>query len=208
MAKTVDYYFSVASPWAYMGSARFIQMASRYHAAVNTLPVELSRIFAASGGTPFADRTPQRQHYRQLELARWSRRLGIPITLAPRFYPVDRLPASCLLIAAREASLPVLELSHRVLRAIWFEERDIADWDTLAGLCADAGLDGKALVDTARSPAVARQFERDTEQAIARNVFGSPSYIVNGELFWGQDRLDFVEELLADPDPLPARSFR
>jgi 2-hydroxychromene-2-carboxylate isomerase len=208
MAKTVDYYFSVASPWAYLGSARFIQMASRYRASVNTLPIELSRIFAASGGTPFADRTLQRQHYRQLELARWSRRFGIPITLAPRCYPVDRLPASCLLIAAREKGLPVLELSHCVLRAIWLEERDIADWDTLAGLCADAGLDGTALVDRARSPAVARQFERDTEQAVARNVFGSPSYIVDGELFWGQDRLDFVEELLADPDTRTARSIR
>lgn len=200
MAKTVDYYFSVASPWAYLGSARFIEMARRYDASVMAFPMELSRIFAASGGTTFADRPLQRQHYRQLELARWSRRLAVPITLAPRYYPVDRRPASCLLIAAREAGMPVLELSHRVLRAIWLEERNIADWDVLAALCADAGLDGMALVDMARSPAVARQYDHDTDHAIAMNVFGSPSYIVDGELFWGQDRLDFVEERLATPE--------
>jgi 2-hydroxychromene-2-carboxylate isomerase len=204
MAKTVEYYFSVASPWAYLGGARFMDIASRHGASVKTYPMELARIFAASGGTPFGERAPQRQHYRQLELARWSRRLDIPITLLPRYYPVDRRPASCLLIAAREAGMPVLDLSQRVLRAIWLEEKNIADWTTLAGLCADAGLDGKALVDTARSPALARQYDADTDQAIARNVFGSPSYIVDGELFWGQDRLDFVEERLAAPGSHPA----
>lgn len=197
MPKAVDYYFSVASPWAYLGSARFLQMAQRHDAAVTVLPVELSRIFAASGGTTFQDRAPQRRHYRQLELARWSRRLDIPLTLAPRFYPVDRRPASYLLIAAREMGLPALALSHRVLRAIWHEERDISDWDTLLRLSLEAGLDGRALLEAARSPVVARQFERDTERAIAAQVFGAPAYVIDGELFWGQDRLDFVEERLA-----------
>lgn len=199
MTKTVDYYFSVASPWAYLGSARFIEMARRYGAAVRPFPIELSRIFAASGGTLYADRSPQRQRYRELELARWRCRLDIPLTLAPCFYPVDRGPASCLLIAARKANLPVLDLSHRVLRAIWHEEKNIADWDTLAGLCVDAGLDSGLLLDMAQSPAVARQLESDTDHAIAQNVFGSPSYVVDGELFWGQDRLDFVEGRLAIP---------
>jgi 2-hydroxychromene-2-carboxylate isomerase len=198
MTISVDYYFSVASPWAYLGSARFIEMVRRHGPNVTVLPIELSRVFAMSGGMPFAERAPQRQHYRQLELARWSRRLNIPITLAPRFYPVDRQPASCLLIAAREAELPVLDLSQRVLRAIWHEERNIADWDTLLTVALEAGLDGTALVDAAQSPATARQYERDTDRAIAENVFGSPTYVVGGELYWGQDRLDFVEDRLAD----------
>ena len=200
MTNTVDYYFSVASPWAYLGSARFIEITRRYGATVTVMPVELSRIFAASGGTAFTERAPQRQQYRQLELARWSQWLRIPLTLEPRFYPVDRRPASYLLIAVREAGLPVLDLSHRVLRAIWHEEKNIADWDTLRKLVLDAGLDGEALVDAAQSPAVARQFERDTDLAIAAQVFGAPAYVVDGELFWGQDRLDFVEEKLAARD--------
>ena len=197
MTISVEYYFSVASPWAYLGSARFIEMVRRHEPDVTVLPVELSRVFAESGGTSFAERAPQRKQYRQLELARWSRRLKIPMTLAPRFYPVDRQPASCLLIAAREAELPVLELSHRILRAIWHEERNIADWDTLLALALEAGLDGAALLEAAQSPAIARQFERDTDLAIAANVFGSPTYVVDGEMYWGQDRLDFVEDRLA-----------
>jgi 2-hydroxychromene-2-carboxylate isomerase len=200
MTNTVDYYFSVASPWAYLGSARFIEITRRYGAAVTVMPVELSQIFSASGGTAFRERAAQRQHYRQLELARWSRRLRIPLTLEPCFYPVDRRPASYLLIAAREAGLPVLDLSHRVLRAIWHEEKNIADWNSLHKIVLDAGLDGKALVDAAQRPAVARQYERDTDRAIAAQVFGAPAYVVDGELFWGQDRLDFVEEKLAARD--------
>ena len=197
MTITVEYYFSVASPWAYLGSARFIGMVQRYGAAVTVMPVELSRIFAASGGTAFPDRAPQRQHYRQVELARWSRRLHTPLNLEPRFYPVDRRPASCLLIAARESGVPVLDLAHRVLRAIWHEERNIANWDTLQELTLDAGLDGKALVAAAQNPAVVKKYEHDTDRAIAAQVFGAPAYLVDGELFWGQDRLDFVEEKLA-----------
>ena len=197
MPKNVDYYFSVASPWAYLGSERFSQIVQRHNAQVAVMPVELARVFAATGGATFQDRAPQRQAYRQLELARWSRRLDIPLTLKPRFYPVDRRPASCLLIAARQMGLPALALSHRVLRAIWHEERDIADWDTLLQLGLEAGLDAKALVAAARRPAVAQQYEWDTEQAIAAQVFGAPAYLVDGELFWGQDRLDFFEERLA-----------
>lgn len=197
MTISVDYYFSVASPWAYLGSARFIEMVRRHGANVTVLPIELTRVFAESGGTSFAQRAPQRKQYRQLELARWSSWLKVPVTVAPRFYPVDRQPASCLLIAAREADLPVLELSHRVLRAIWHEERNIADWDTLLALALEAGLDGTTLVEAAQSPAIARQFERDTDRAICGNVFGSPAYVVDGEMYWGQDRLDFVEDRLA-----------
>lgn len=192
----VNYYFSVASPWAYLGSARFIDMVRRSDAAVNVMPVELSRVFAASGGTTYQDRAPQRRNYRQVELARWSRRLDVPLTLEPRFYPVDRHPASYLLIAAREAGLSPLDLSHRILRAIWHEEKDIADWGTLMSLADAAGYPGQKLVEAARSPAVAAQYVRDTDAAIDAQVFGSPTYVIGGELFWGQDRLDFVEQRL------------
>ena len=193
---TVDYYFSVASPWAYLGSARFIDMVRRCGATVNVMPVELSRVFAASGGTTYQDRAPQRRNYRQLELARWSQRLDIPLTLTPQFYPVDRYPASYVLIAARALGVPALDLSHRILQAIWHQEKNIADWDTLGSLADEASLDGRVLVEAARSPMVAQQYISDTEQAIRAQVFGSPTYVINGELFWGQDRLDFVEQRL------------
>ncbi len=196
-AVSIQYWFSVASPWTWLGSARFIDLVARRGANVEVLPIELVQVFAASGGRPFAERPAQRQSYRQLELARWSRRLGVPLTLEPRFYPVDRLPASCLLIAARNGGADALALSHAVLRAIWHEDRNIADWVTLAALARDAGLDGDALVAAARGPAVVDEYRRDTERAIAAEVFGAPTYVIDGERFWGQDRLDLLAERLA-----------
>ena len=192
----IEYWFSVASPWTWLGSSRFIELARQSRAHVEVLPMELAEIFVATAGLPFAERPAARRSYRQLELGRWSKRLGVPIKLEPRFYPVDRLPASCLLIAARIAGIDALTLSHAILRAIWQEDRDIADWRTLASIALDTGLDGKTLVATAQEPAATEQYRRDTGRAIAAQVFGAPTYIVDGERFWGQDRLDFLAERL------------
>lgn len=196
MPATVQYWFSTASPWAWLGSAGFADLVRRTGARVEVLPIELAAVFDATGGTNFAQRSPARRSYRQLELARWSERLGVPITLEPRHYPVDRAPSSRLLIAARRAGLDALALSHAVLRAIWVEEQDIADWATLERLARSCGQDGAALVRAAQRPEVEREFDLDTRRAIDAQVFGSPTFIVDGERFWGQDRLDFLEQRL------------
>lgn len=190
---TIDYCFSVASPWAYLGSARFLDMVDRYRLQVNVLPLDYTRVFASSGGLLYEKRAPQRRAYRQVELARWSEHLGIPLTLEPKHYPVDRSPASYLLIAARSQPREALSLSHAILRTIWCDDGDISDWRTLHALCDEVGLDGEALIDAARQPEVAARYEQDTDAAIAAGVFGSPSYMMHGEIFWGQDRLAFVE---------------
>ena len=196
MVRTVQYWFSTASPWAWLGSARFARLARRTQAEVRVEPVDLGAVFAATGGTPFPSRSPARQSYRQLELARWSRRLGVPIRLQPAHYPVDREPSSRLVIAAREQGRDALALSHAVLRAIWCEDRDIADWGTLHDIAREAGFDGAALVESARDPRIHALYVQGTQAAIAAGVFGSPTFVVDGERFWGQDRLDFLEEHL------------
>lgn len=192
----IEYWISVASPWTWLGSARFIALAEEAGATVEVLPMELADVFAATGGKPFAERPAARKSYRQLELARWSKRLDIPLTLEPRFYPVDRLPASCLLIAAQQAGQDSLLLSNALLRAIWVEERNIADWTTLQSIAGECGLDGASLVAAAQAPATASQYRLNTSRAIASDVFGAPTFIVDGERFWGQDRLDFLAEKL------------
>jgi 2-hydroxychromene-2-carboxylate isomerase len=197
MARSVDYCFSVASPWAYLGSARFIEMTEQHKVHVNVLPLDYTRVFAASGGLLYENRAPQRRAYRQVDLARWSRHLGIPLNLEPRFYRVDRRPASYLLIAARAHGSTALTLSHAILCAVWRDDGNIADWDTLKKLCDQTGLDGQALVDEAQGPEIASCYERDTDKAIADGVFGAPSYLIDGEIFWGQDRLEFVDRKLA-----------
>lgn len=194
MPVSIQYWFSTASPWTWLGSARFAELVRRAHARVDVLPVDLSAVFAGTGGTPFPQRSDARRSYRQLELARWSRRLGVPIRLEPRHYPVDRGPSSRLLIAARHAELDALALSHAVLRAIWVEDEDIGDWATLERLAQTCGHDGGALVHAAQQAEVEREYLDNTRRAIASQVFGSPTFIVEGERFWGQDRMDFLAE--------------
>lgn len=194
MSLDIQYWFSTASPWTWLGSARFAELVRRSGAAVDVLPVDLSAVFAATGGTQFQHRSEARQSYRQLELARWSRRLGAPITLQPRHYPVDRGPSSRMVIVARNAGLDALALSHALLRAIWVEDEDIAHWPTLQRLAESCGFDGAALVRAAQEGTIEAQYQDNTRRAIEAQVFGSPTFIVDGERFWGQDRLDFLEE--------------
>lgn len=190
----VQYWFSTASPWTWLGSARFADLVRRTGVEVDVLPVDLSQVFAATGGTPFPQRTEARRSYRQLELARWSGRLGVPLRLEPRHYPVDRGPSSRLLIAARNAGVDALALSHAVLRAIWSEDRDIADWATLERIADGCGAGGAALVRMAQRPEIGKLYLDNTRRAVEAQVFGSPTFVVESERFWGQDRLDFLEE--------------
>ena len=197
MNTAVDYYFSVASPWTFLGSERFIRLVKQTGTEVNVRPMDFSQVLAASGGLPYQQRAVQRASYRQVDLARWGGRLGIALTLEPKFYPVDRMPASHLVIAARFlGSAAALDVSHAILRAIWQEDRNIADWQTLTEIACQAGFDGAALVNAAQEPGIAEAFQQDTECAIKAEVFGAPTWVVDSERFWGQDRLDFLEKKL------------
>lgn len=193
----IQYWLSTTSPWTWLGSGRFMELARRTGACVELLPVDLGAVFAATGGLPVAQRPPARRSYRLLELTRWSRRLGVPLVLEPRHHPIDREPSSRLLVAASEAGGDALALSHAVLRALWAQDQDIGDWDLLAHIAQECGLDGPALVASARAPAMGERYVENTRRAIAAEVFGSPTWVVAGERFWGQDRLDLLAERLA-----------
>ena len=198
MAEHIDYYVSLNSPWTHLGAARIEALTRERGAALRVFPVDFGKVvFPASGGLPLPKRSPQRQAYRMQELRRWREHLGIPITLAPAFYPHDETLGAQAVIAARETigDAPAVALAHRILKAVWEEERNAADRATLAALLADVGLPA-SLLDTAADPAWARRRVADSEAALARGVFGAPSYVIGDEIFWGQDRLDFVSRRL------------
>jgi 2-hydroxychromene-2-carboxylate isomerase len=195
----VDYYASLNSPWTHLGAARIEAMAARHGATLRIWPVDFGTIFAGSGGLPLPKRSPQRQAYRLQELARWREHLGIPITLKPKHFPTsEALSAGCV-VALRETQgdAPAIRLAHRVLKALWEEERDPGDRDALAALASECGLDAEAVLRLGAEPRWAERREADTQAALARGVFGAPSYVVGEEIFWGQDRLEFVERRLA-----------
>lgn len=198
MGMHVDYYASLNSPWTHLGAARLEAMAARHGATLRIHPVDFATIFPASGGLPLPKRSAQRQAYRMQELERWRAHLGIPIHLRPRFFPVNEALAAQCVIAARETlgDEPAIALAHRALKALWEEERDTGDQATLAVLIGEVGLDAEALLALAGEARWAELRASDTQAALARGVFGAPSYAVGEELFWGQDRLDFLERRL------------
>ena len=199
MSPVIDYFFTPQSPWAYLGHERFAAMAKAAGAHVNVLPVNLGgKVFPVSGGLPLAQRAPQRQAYRLVELQRFSEHLGISLNLHPKFFPVADAAAARLIIAVdlHDGVDAAIALTGAVTRAVWAEERNIADEPTLAELLAALGLPEQRLVE-AQSQALNARYETYTQRAIDAGVFGAPTYVVDGEMFWGQDRLDFVQRRLA-----------
>jgi 2-hydroxychromene-2-carboxylate isomerase len=195
MSKFCEYYFSPQSPWAYLGHQRFVDMAKRQGVKIEVKPFDLAKVFAISGGLPLAKRAPQRQAYRLTEMQRWSEHLGMPMNLQPSFFPVAADPAALMIIAAQLAhgTEAALTLTGVIMRALWAEQKNIADPDTLVGLAFDCELDGKQMLKSSETASVQAEYERFTNAAIAANVFGVPWFSYEGENFWGQDRLDFLE---------------
>jgi len=198
MSTPIDYYFTPQSPWAYLGHARFAQIARAAGATVRVLPIDLGgKVFPISGGLPLGQRAPQRQAYRLLELKRYSELQRLPLNVKPRFFPVSGDDASRLIIAVdlHDGTEAAMKISSAIFTALWAQERHIADEKVLAELLATCGLDA-ARLEQSYSQAVQERYEVNTGQAIEAGVFGAPSYLVDGELFWGQDRLEFVERKL------------
>lgn len=193
MTKTIEHFFSITSPWTFLGFQRLTEIAARNGATLVHKPVDLGKVFSVSGGLPLPKRSPQRQAYRLAELARWRDYLGIAINPQPKFFPVKGWPAAGMVIAARQRKLDDGTLAHAILRAVWVEERNIDDLETLKAIAAAQGFDGAALIKAAEGEAVTKAFEADTQEAMDRGVFGAPTYLYKGEMFWGQDRLEFLE---------------
>lgn len=196
--KTIEYFMAPQSPYAYLGHARFAQIAQARGARIEIKPFDLGgRVFPISGGIPVGQRAPQRQAYRLVELTRWAKHHQIPINLKPKFFPVDGEAASLLIIAADKRVGPQMGMAvaHGILRAVWAEERNIADRDTLADIVNAAGANGQQLLSELEVMRV--HYDAYTQQAIDKQVFGVPWFVYNNEPFWGQDRLEFLDRALA-----------
>jgi 2-hydroxychromene-2-carboxylate isomerase len=196
MSRRIDYYFTPISPWAFLGSERFHAIAAKAGAEIAYKPVNFGTIFPASGGLPVTKRAPQRQAYRLVELRRWADQLGVPLNPTPATFPQPDELAALTLIAADEAGANMGALTTAFGRAVWVDERNISDRDTLCELLEKNGA-ARSLVERAEGDEIRARRDAYTQQALEVGVFGAPSYVLEGEIFWGQDRLDFLERALA-----------
>jgi 2-hydroxychromene-2-carboxylate isomerase len=196
MSRSIDYYFSLVSPWAYIGHAPFMEIARRHRLEVNYKPVFLGRVFAETGGLPLAQRHPARQRYRMVELQRWREKRGLSFKLQPKHWPFDVTLADRFVIAINAGRRDPDPFLRRAFAAVWEEERNLADPLVLSEIATEAGLDSSSLMEVAQGSATEAIYALNLENAVAGDVFGSPAYVLDGEVFWGQDRLELLDDAL------------
>jgi 2-hydroxychromene-2-carboxylate isomerase len=201
MPRIVDYYFSLASPWAYIGHRPFIEIARRHGVDVNYKPIFLGRVFAETGGQPLPQRHPARQRYRLVDLQRWREKRGLAFNLKPKFWPFDVNLVDRFVIAIAAAHADPEPFLRRAFAGVWEEERNLADPLVVAELAEQAGLGSTSLVEAAGGAMTEAVYALNLENAIAADVFGSPAYVLDGEVFWGQDRLELLDDALLSGRP-------
>jgi 2-hydroxychromene-2-carboxylate isomerase len=193
----IEYYYGIPSPFAYLGSSRFHSIVKKYNVEIIEKPCDLvGGIFAKTGGLPVPQRSPQRQKYRLDELKRWSEFLNIKINLKPKFFPPKDPHLSGKYTIAANLLGVKLAFGHELLKQLWSEEKDISDEKNIEEVSNFFKLKFIDLSNLAKSEKVSKIYQENTEEAVANNVFGSPTYIYKDEIFWGQDRLDFLERAL------------
>ena len=198
----ISCYYSLSSPWAYLGGPQLMKIVGKHRAKLVLKPFDFQEIVPRTGGIPLRTRPEPRRSYHALELDRWRKHLGMPLNLVPRHYPQDGKPAGWnkppgwMVIAAQERGLDARRLSHALLRALWAEERDTADPAVRIAVANENELPGKDLQKDETSQAVQGLYQRYSEEAERLGVFGAPTFVLNGERFWGQDRLEFLDRAL------------
>ena len=203
MTIQLDCYYSLSSPWAYFAGPRLQDIVRRHHVKLVLKPYDFQAVVTQTGGIPIRTRPAPRRTYHAEELARWRDYLGMPLVVEPRHYPQStpnnpdwNKYAGWMVIAAQQQGLDAFVLSHALLRALWAEERDTSLAQVRIAVADENGFDGAALHALEQAPATLAQYQEFNEEALRLGVFGAPTFVLAGERFWGQDRLDFVDRKL------------
>jgi len=199
--RSIDYYFTLLSPFAYLGHRAFLDVARKHGAQVNYRPVNIMGVWKDSGAVPAPKRPKARQDYRLIELQRWREVRGVALTLQPKYFPTSPVLADRSVIALVEAGSDPADYMEAVFQAIWVDEQDIADESVLAQRLTDTGHDAAAILTAAQEQPVADIYDANTAEAVKAQAIGSPCYVLDGEPFWGQDRIGLLDSALTTGRP-------
>lgn len=197
MPRQIDYYFTLLSPWTYLGHGAFIDLARQHDLSVRYRPTPLRSVFDETGGLPLPKRHPVRQRYRILELQRWREKRGLPLTLFPKFFPYDVSLADRIVLAVAARGDDPADFIGEVLADVWAREQDMSRPELILAAAERAGLDSAGLIEAAQGEQIGQAYQTAIADAVEAGVFGAPSYVLDGEIFWGQDRLDLLADALA-----------
>jgi 2-hydroxychromene-2-carboxylate isomerase len=202
--RKIDFYFSFISLYTYIGYEAFEDLVKKYDLEVTYKPIDLHAIFSAGGGLPVTKRPPQRQAYRFVEMQRWAIKRKIPLVLKPKHHPSDPVIGHRMFIAALAKNLDVREFLRNALKILWADDLDITDPRVMVEVANKSGLDGELLLQESTSAEIDIEVNRLTAEAVERQIFGTPFFFYRDEPFWGQDRLDLLEEAIqSNRDPIP-----
>jgi 2-hydroxychromene-2-carboxylate isomerase len=196
MPRAIDYWFTLASPWAFLGHQAFLDLARAQGVTVRHKPVDLGEVFPHTGGLPLPKRHPARQRYRILELQRWREARGIALKINPKHWPFPAATANRAIVALAQSGADPGRYTRRAFEGVWVEDRDLSQDETLVTLLEECGHDGAKILASAKSDAIGAIYSGHAQEAVEANVIGSPCYVLDGEVFWGQDRLGLLESAL------------
>lgn len=191
----IKYYYSVASPFSYLAIDRFIDLVKRKGIEVDEKPFDLvGKVFPNTGGIPVPQRHPSRLKYRLVEIERIGKKFNVEINTQPKFFPPkDPHVAAKFTLAAIDQGNK-LTFGKECLKYLWANEKDISDILVLEEICKNLNLDFDKLKELADSDKINEIYLENSNDAIKENIFGAPTYVYNSELYWGQDRLEYLED--------------
>jgi 2-hydroxychromene-2-carboxylate isomerase len=202
--RTIDFYFSFISLYTYIGYEAFQDLVNRYDLEVNYKPIDLHAVFSAGGGLPVSKRPPQRQAYRFVEMQRWRLARNIPLVLKPKHHPSDPVIGHRMLLAALKEGSDVRQFVGNALKILWVNDSDIQDPEVMVQVANESGLKGDALLEKSHDAAIQTDIDSLTQEAVQRQVFGTPFFFYRDEPFWGQDRLEMLEDMIrTNREPIP-----
>jgi 2-hydroxychromene-2-carboxylate isomerase len=199
--RSIDYYFTLLSPFAYLGHRAFLDVARKHGAKVHFKPINIMGVWDDSGAVPVPQRPKARQDYRLIELQRWREVRGVALTLQPKHFPTSPVLADRSVIALVEMDKDPSDYMEAVFQALWVDEQNIAEESVLAQRLADTGHDSDAVLAAAQEQSAANIHESNTAGAVAAQAIGSPCYVLDGEPFWGQDRIGLLDAAMTTGRP-------